>query len=145
MIDNDHIEQARKNLTTATEQLDNLAAEIRYWQSEIAALEAQGATQATEHWRERRYLYLMHPTRDGRRKREYIGCDPAKVQLAQDRVNRYNKAEQHRKEIADLHRQLQLLIDTAAAIIERNTHISPPPARRCRSRVHLHDPQPPPQ
>ena len=118
MIDNDHIEQARKNLTAAKEQLDNLAAEIRYSRKEIAALEQQGATQATEHWREGKYLYLLHPTRDGKRKREYIGRDPAKVQAAQDRVDRYKKAEQHRTETDRLERQLQLLIDTAAALVD---------------------------
>ena len=118
MIDNDHIEQARKNLTAAAEQLDNLAAEIRYSRKEIAALEQQGATQATEHWREGKYLYLLHPTRDGKRVREYIGCNPAKVQAAQDRVDRYKKAEQHRATIADLERQLQLLTDTAAALVD---------------------------
>ena len=118
MIDNDHIEQARKNLATATEQLDILASEIRYSRKEIAALEEQGATQATEHWREGRYLYLLHPTRDGKRKREYIGRDPAKVQAAQDRVDRYKKAEQHRTDARRLERQLQTLMDTAAALVD---------------------------
>jgi len=118
MIEPDDIKQAHQNLSDAAARLDLLAETIQDHHQQISALEEQGATQATEHWREGKYLYLMHPTRDGKRKREYIGRDPAKVQAAQDRVDRYKKAEQHRKETDRLERQLQLLIDTAAALVD---------------------------
>ena len=41
-----------------------------------------------EHWREGRYLYLVHPQHDGERKREYVGTDPKKIKAAQDAIAR---------------------------------------------------------
>jgi len=47
-----------------------------------------GLIYATEHWREGRYLYLVHPQHDGERKREYVGTDPKKIKAAQDAIAR---------------------------------------------------------
>jgi len=57
------------------------------WQ--IGELEKQSYTQATEHWKEGKYLYLVHPMQNGSRVREYIGADPAKVEWARQRVKRF--------------------------------------------------------
>lgn len=47
---------------------------------EMERLEAQGLTDANPHWREGKYLYLIHPTQpDGSRRREYVGNDPERV------------------------------------------------------------------
>ena len=51
-------------------------------------LKRAGLVYATEHWREGRYLYLVHPQHDGERKREYVGTDPKKIKAAQDAIAR---------------------------------------------------------
>lgn len=47
--------------------------------AELRRLDADGRIYATPHYRAGRYLYLIHPTKDGERRRDYIGADPAKV------------------------------------------------------------------
>ena len=57
----------------------SLLARRRAILEEVTHLEGQGMTDAQPHWREGRYLYLIHPTQaDGSRRREYVGNDPAR-------------------------------------------------------------------
>ncbi len=55
----------------------------------IKALERAGLVDARPHYREGKYLYLVYPQRDGERKREYIGAEPAKVKAAFARIDRF--------------------------------------------------------
>ena len=69
---------------------------VRYKQIQVEKdiLELKGITHAIPSWRrnkkgEKKYLYLIHPTEsDGSRKREYIGCDPQRIQNALAAVDR---------------------------------------------------------
>ncbi|HEP9230343.1 TPA: hypothetical protein VDV27_005218 [Pseudomonas aeruginosa] len=65
-----------------------LDAELATAQKRMAQLKRAGLVYATEHWREGRYLYLVHPQHDGERKREYVGTDPKKIKAAQDAIAR---------------------------------------------------------
>lgn len=68
--------------------ITKLDAELATAQKRMAQLKRAGLIYATEHWREGRYLYLVHPQHDGERKREYVGTDPKKIKAAQDAIAR---------------------------------------------------------
>lgn len=108
------VAKAKEQLREAIAELDRLAKEITKENRAIATLEAAGTTQASEYLREGRYLYLIHPQRNGHRRREYIGSDPAKIAQARGRVHRFKQAEAHRQELANLDRRLTELQRRAA-------------------------------
>jgi len=65
--------------------IEALEADIVAIAGRMAELQAAGLIYATEHWRkgsnrEPKYFYLLYPQKQGEpRKREYIGCDPARI------------------------------------------------------------------
>lgn len=74
--------------------------------AEIEMLQALGITHAVPHWRDKKYLYLIHPQVGGERKREYIGCDPVKCAEAFGRVERGKQYVKLRRRVDELDRQL---------------------------------------
>ena len=54
-------------------------ADLASKQKAMKELQTAGLTYAAEHWRDGKYLYLIHPSRDGQRERKYVGADPAKI------------------------------------------------------------------
>jgi len=59
--------------------IDKLDAAIASTTATMKALEVAGLIYAAEHWRDGKYLYLIHPSKDGRRERKYVGADDNKV------------------------------------------------------------------
>lgn len=61
---------------------------------EQQALYLAGLIEAHPYWHQGKYLYLIHPMKNGLRKREYIGADPRKLSqalIALRRATRYKK------------------------------------------------------
>ena len=74
---------------------------------EIQELEDAGIADATPHYREGKYLYLIYPTHsDGSRKREYIGVKPEAVQEALAKVERFKVHATKSGELKDLESKL---------------------------------------
>ncbi|NMG32605.1 hypothetical protein [Aromatoleum evansii] len=64
---------------------------------DLTKLAELGTIRASEHWRDGKYLYLIHPTDScGQRKREYIGADPDKVANARAAMARERAADELR-------------------------------------------------
>jgi len=72
-------------------------------EQEMEALSNTGLIYAHEHWRQGKYLYLIYPTdANGNRKREYIGCDPSRIQAARDGIQRakdYDRLSEEKRRI----------------------------------------------
>lgn len=72
-------------------------------EQQIASLSKAGLIYASEYWRDGKYLYLIYPTEtSGKRKREYIGCDPARIQAARDGIQRgkeYDRLSEEKRRI----------------------------------------------
>lgn len=73
------------------DEIEKTVQRLANLQAEATRLQSLEPVQAKPHWRkdakgEPRYLYLIHPQRDGERKRVYVGSDPAKIAAALDRV-----------------------------------------------------------
>lgn len=68
--------------------ITKLGNELADAQKRMAQLKRAGLIYATEHWREGRYLYLLHPQHAGERRREYVGTDSKKIKAAQAAISR---------------------------------------------------------
>lgn len=87
MFDELTMEQKIKYILTGLEGLNVAAEQLR---TEISHLEKAGYCNATEWWKDGKYLYLIYPTdAHGNRKREYIGACSRAVNEARARINRY--------------------------------------------------------
>lgn len=72
--------------------LSQLEDQIDEMQVEINHLEAAGMINASEWWKDRKYLYLVHPVDPvGNRRRVYVGNDPQNVADAQAAIKRYEQ------------------------------------------------------
>ena len=66
-------------------------------------LQTQGLIRATMHWRDDRYLYLLHPSKVGEpRKREYVGTDAKRINAAKEAIARAARYDALKKELATL-------------------------------------------
>lgn len=64
-----------QKLPAAIDKLTNGLKEIK---QTVRRLDRAGCIEATPHYRAQRHLYLIHPQRDGERRRQYIGTDRKK-------------------------------------------------------------------
>lgn len=58
-------------------------------------LEHAGITEGHPHYHQGKYLYLIYPTRNGVRKREYIGSNVHRVRNTEEKIANYRKACEH--------------------------------------------------
>lgn len=78
--------------------IEALEGQIVQVAADMAALKKAGLIYATEHWRkdadgQPKYFYLLFPQKNGEpRRRDYIGCDPVKIEEARAGIVR---AEQY--------------------------------------------------
>jgi len=82
----------------------------------IDALRRAGTVNATPHYRDGKYLYLIHPQRDGERRREYVGSEPTKVAAALGRVERFKESERLEAELSRLDRCIQSVTFDASRV-----------------------------
>jgi hypothetical protein len=90
-------------------------------QEQVADLEQAGVTEASPYWRKDkegnpRILYLIHPSQDGQRKREYVGVDPAKQVDALARVQRWEQRQRLIKQANQLTSRLSQIYADVHAI-----------------------------
>ena len=90
-------------LETAIRSLTNRQNEL---QREINDIERLGWVDATPYYREHKFLILIHPMKDGQRKREYIGANPEKIQEALDRIDRKSRFEELHNQLSEVQRSL---------------------------------------
>lgn len=87
------------------EQIDNQLAKIA---GQMADLKAAGLIYAGEHYREGKYYYLIYPSQAGeRRRREYIGLDPVRIEEAKAGIGRAKSYEALKKEAQSLEARLK--------------------------------------
>lgn len=100
-----HTAELAKLAADVPSLIDTLEGEIAEVVAGMAALKKAGLIYATEHWRkgadgQPKYFYLLYPQKNGEpRRRDYIGCDAAKIEEARAgivRAEQYDRlASQH--------------------------------------------------
>jgi len=106
------------SLAAAANRLDTLCVEIDGLEAAAQDLSQQGTTPASAYWRKAKYLYLIHPTWQGTRKREYIGSDPDNVAAALASIERHTRREEITAQAKKLRLELDQLEETAAALTD---------------------------
>ena len=77
-----------------TPLIEGLASDISAITTRMAELEALGLIYASEYWRkdndgQPKYFYLLYPLKQGEaRRRDYVGCDPARIEAARQGLAR---------------------------------------------------------
>lgn len=64
-----------------------------------------------------RYLWLIHPQKNGQRKREYIGSKPDKIAAALARVQAHKDLVEAQRQTADIRTRLDLVTRYLAAAL----------------------------
>ncbi|WP_430460914.1 PAS domain S-box protein [Thalassolituus sp. LLYu03] len=62
---------------------------------------------ATPFWHQGRYLYLIEPQKNGKRKRQYVGSDPDKVKGALAAMRRQQRYQQVQQELTQIEHQIR--------------------------------------
>lgn len=113
---NDLLDDLRSKIVLLDERLFFL-------NSEKARLEAGDIFYAVEYWRADKYMYLNYLSSKGeKRKREYIGADPAKIEKARQgilRAKEYDSLLQEISELIDIYSQVSELVKESSRIIEK--------------------------
>jgi len=91
--------------------IEKLSARHESVAERIALLKKLGTSNAVEFWKAGKYLYLNYPLKesgkDGRRRREYIGNDPAEVAAARESIARHKELVELQSEAADIERIIE--------------------------------------
>lgn len=85
--------------------------------SEMQRLDAEGRIYASPHWREGRYLYLIHPSEGGRRVREYVGAEPKKIAKAMRGVQNAQNFDDLERQTCMVSRSLERIAFTLQGLI----------------------------
>jgi hypothetical protein len=126
-----HVNQAKHALAATAHRIDQLFQDIATLDHEIMALELEGTSNASAHWRDGKYLYLIYPMENGQRRREYIGNKPDNVQGALERVKRHKRCQQLRRERARVRSNLREYIRRSLDLMstEARTRRQPDPTQ----------------
>lgn len=124
-----HVNQAKHALAATAHCIDQLCQDLATLDHEIMALELEGTSNASAHWREGKYLCLIYPMEDGQRRREYIGNKPDNVQVALDRVKRHKRCQQLRRERARVRSNLREYIRRSLDLMSTEAHTPGSPRR----------------
>jgi len=94
--------------------ITNLEIRLEDLHIEATRLQALDPVRATPHYHkdahgEPRYLYLIHPQRNGERVREYIGSKPDRIEAALIRVQAHRDLAEVLRQAADIRSRLGLV------------------------------------
>ena len=98
--------------TTADEisqRVEDLEVHLEELHTAAARLKTLDPTNATPYYHRKKYLYLIHPQRNGERIREYIGSKPEKIAAALARVQAHRDLVEVQRQAADVRARLDLV------------------------------------
>ena len=80
-----------------------VADERKTIERDMRKLKNNGLIYANQYWRDDRYFYLLYPTKSGeRRRREYIGTDPERINEARQGIERAKLYDRLKQRLAAL-------------------------------------------
>lgn len=100
--------------------IDRLDAAIASTTVTMKSLESAGLIYAAEHWREGKYLYLIHPSKDGQRERKYVGADENKIAEARAGILRgqqYDDLATHLRKLEQAAQAAQTRLDGVLSVL----------------------------
>lgn len=122
-----HTAELVKLAADVPDMIDALEGEISGVVEGMATLEKAGLIYATEHWRkdakgEPKYLYLLHPLKQGEeRRRDYVGCDAEGIKSARAGIIRAQEYDKLAGKYAALAARVQ---HVAGALQDARRHLA---------------------
>ena len=98
------INRSLRDLANAADRLEKRHKSIS---DAMTQLQEQGLIYATLYYRDDKYLYLNYPLTDGPRRREYVGCDPQKIEEAKAGVDRGQRFDALSRELKEVQNQME--------------------------------------
>lgn len=89
------------------DQLEQLKVFYTHLLSEFDDMQHLPRVDATPFWHQGRYLYLIEPQKDGKRKRKYIGSNPEKIKQALSAMRSQQRFIQVRQELVKIDDQIR--------------------------------------
>lgn len=102
------------NLSVLPKKISTLQARYEVLSKQKHALLETGIIDATPYWHQGKYLYLIYPTKDGKRQREYVGADQRKcapIIAALRRAQRHQQIEASLQHLETQLREAMFLVD----------------------------------
>lgn len=115
---------AMQRANTARGILAELTAEIVATSNAVATLRQLGTEDASPFWHLDTYLYLIYPTKNGKRQRRYIGSNTERVQAALAAIKRAHVANEGEKRIQALAVTIERLAFEAEKVAHLAGHIN---------------------
>ncbi len=86
-------------------------------------LERAGIVEGTPSFQQGKYLYVIGPMRNGKRRRDYIGSDNQKIAAALAKLERHQEFLKHFSTLNSLERQAEKMLYILNQLIERSKAI----------------------
>ena len=109
-----NLQRLEMNLSVLPKKISTLQARHESLSKQKHALLKTGIIDATPYWHQGKYLYLIYPMKDGKRRREYVGADPRKcapIMAAVRRAQRHRQIEVRLQHLETQLREAMFLVD----------------------------------
>lgn len=106
-------------IDSALKRLNAVASILLDLERLVREVEEQGIVDAKPHWKDGKYLYLIHPMKDGERMREYVGADESKIQVALCKIENKARHKILSEQLATARRQYSQLEYDLSYILRR--------------------------
>jgi len=108
------LQRLELNLSVLPKKISTLQARHESLSKQKDALSEAGIIDATSYWHQGKYLYLIYPTKEGKRQREYVGADQRKcapIIAALRRAQRHQQIEVRLQRLETQLREAMFLAD----------------------------------
>lgn len=82
-------ESNHDSLHSLFDKCNVLSQNLSVIENSLLELQSEGMSNIHLHYRDEIYLYIVFPTKNGKRKRKYIGIDPKKIKKYEGKAARY--------------------------------------------------------
>ena len=108
------LQRLEMNLSILPRKISTLLARHAALTAQQRALREAGIIDATPYWHQGKYLYLIYPTKDGKRRRDYVGADQrncAPIIAALKRAQRHQRIAARLQHLETQLREAMFLVD----------------------------------
>jgi hypothetical protein len=108
------LQRLEMNLSVLPKKISTLQTRYEALSKQKHILMETGIIDATPYWHQGKYLYLIYPTKAGKRQREYVGADQRKcapIIAALRRAQRHQQIEARLRHLETQLREAMFLVD----------------------------------
>lgn len=108
-------------LSILDEFVGHIEVEHEHLTTQMLEFEKDGLVVAHPAYQDGKYLYLIHPMKGGKRRREYVGADTKKIAEAERRLANYRSYAALERELLGLEKGASKMLQRLSRITNLNT------------------------